>query len=204
MTLLIRRAPEPSCYAEELQSCPYGNWNTFAGNRMSLKIQNIENLSERFDIPFTSGKALSLDGVHSLSLTGPVHDFWHFPSLFSLLPNLSNVNLSNFYTSANGTCNFFLSELFQNCPKVNRISWIDSHQACTHITLSGTCFRNGKNLTELCLDDCCFYSIYNEREITERLFENNQSISLLNEAVPFQESGTSQHQKCNVSVRWTL
>ena len=53
-----------------------GKWNTFASNRTSVKIENVDNVIGWFDIPFASAEAnlVSLDGVDSLTLTGQIFD----------------------------------------------------------------------------------------------------------------------------------
>ena len=69
-----------------------------------------------------------LNGVDSLSLSGEILESQRIHLVFRLLPNLRNVNLNCILTSNLHISSEILSDLLQNYPKVNRISWTGSQE----------------------------------------------------------------------------
>ena len=104
MNLLIRREPEPSFYAKERRILPFAtllseeNGTTFAGNRTSLKIENVENLSVSFTLFDANLATIGWSGFSRFVWSNP-SNIVPFDSVFRLLPNLRNVNLSDLHVS---------------------------------------------------------------------------------------------------------
>ena len=116
--------------------------------------------------------AAVFDGVDSLAQCGEILEkLAHVFSVYAF-SNLRNANLNSLHESHVNIGRSILRELFQNCSKVNHISWIGS-QGC--IDLSGLYLEVGSDVTDLFLDGCSFFSYSVNREVVEGLYETNQT-----------------------------
>jgi hypothetical protein len=105
-TIILREGATPSSICDAIIR---GQWNAFADNRTSLKIEKIGYLKALITTVLPHGARLN--GVDSLSLRGEILESQRIHLVFRLLPKLRNVNLNCILTSLHISSEILLQEL---------------------------------------------------------------------------------------------
>lgn len=142
-----------------------------------LLYSRIENSSVQMDWIF------SLDISSSLLTTLPNHSLCY--ALSHMLPNLSEIDLSNTDTSS-----IILTNFSQNCPRLEKVKW-NKIQYINFIFLSGSTMKYSDNLKEIVMDDSCFFCWNNTTKERMSNAENYPDIFVF-------------HQCCKVLERFSL
>lgn len=153
-----------------------------------MKIENIGNLEALITTVLPHGS--SLNGVDSLSLSAEILESQRIHLVFRLLPNLRNVNLNCILTSNLHISSEILSDLLQNYPKVNQISWTGSQES--------TDTYPGFVLVTMILLNYSWMVLVSTRLLLQenlvRAYTKTTKQSRISTHVVMQETGTSGHQ----------